>query len=50
MPELTDLDAALRIAHEDGAKVKATLTARAATLRAQRLADAEAEATRPRSR
>ena len=44
MPELTDLDAALRIAHDDGAKVKATLVARAGTLRAQRIADAEAEA------
>ena len=44
MPELTDLDAALRIAHHDGAKVKSTLVARAGTLRAQRIADAEAEA------
>ena len=44
MPELIDLDASLRIAHEDGAKVKATLVARAGTLRAQRIADAEAEA------
>jgi tight adherence protein C len=44
VPELVDLDGALRIAHEDGAKVKATLVARAETLRAQRIADAEAEA------
>ena len=44
MPELTDLDSALRIAHDDGAKVKATLIARAGTLRSQRIADAEAEA------
>ena len=44
VPELTDLDAALQIAHEDGAKVKATLLARAGTLRAKRVADAEAEA------
>lgn len=44
MPELIDLDAALRIAHEDGAKVRATLVARAGTLRAQRIADAEADA------
>lgn len=44
MPELTDLDSALRLAHDDGAKVKATLVARAGTLRAQRIADAEADA------
>ncbi len=44
LPELVDLDAALRLANEDGAKVKATLVARAGTLRAARIADAEAEA------
>jgi tight adherence protein C len=43
--ELTDLDAALALASEDGAKVRATLIARAETLRAQRIADAEAAAT-----
>jgi tight adherence protein C len=44
VPELVDLDAALRLANEDGAKVKATLTARAGTLRSARIADAEARA------
>jgi Flp pilus assembly protein TadB len=44
--ELTDLDAALDLANEDGAKVRATLTARAETLRAQRIADAEAAAAK----
>ncbi len=44
LPELVDLDAALRLANEDGAKVKATLVARAGTLRAARIADAHAEA------
>ena len=44
LPELVDLDAALRLANEDGAKVKATLIARAGTLRAARIADAESEA------
>ncbi len=44
LPELTDLEGALRLANEDGAKVKATLVARAGTLRAQRIADAEAQA------
>jgi tight adherence protein C len=42
--ELTDLDAALTLANEDGAKVRATLVARAETLRAERIADAEAAA------
>lgn len=42
--ELTDLDGALRLANDDGAKVKATLVARAGTLRARRIADAEADA------
>lgn len=40
--ELTDLDSALTLANEDGAKVRATLVARAETLRAERIADAEA--------
>jgi tight adherence protein C len=44
LPELVDLDAALRLANEDGAKVKATLVARAGTLRSRRIADAEADA------
>jgi len=42
--ELSDLDAALQLANDDGAKVRATLVARAETLREQRLADAEANA------
>jgi tight adherence protein C len=42
--ELTDLDSALTLANEDGAKVRATLVARAETLRAERIADAEAAA------
>ena len=44
LPELVDLDASMRLANEDGAKIKATLVARAGTLRAARVADAEAEA------
>jgi len=44
IPELTDLEGALRLANDDGAKVKATLVARAETLRARRIADAEADA------
>lgn len=44
MRELTDLDAALTLANEDGAKVRATLVARAETLRSERVADAEAAA------
>jgi tight adherence protein C len=44
MPELVDLEGALRLASDDGAKVKATLLARAGTLRAARVADVEAEA------
>jgi Flp pilus assembly protein TadB len=46
MRELTDLEAALRLASDDGAKVRATLIARAQTLRAARIADAEADAAR----
>ena len=42
--ELSDLEGALTLANDDGAKVKATLVARAGTLRAQRIADAEADA------
>ena len=42
--ELTDLDAALSLANDDGAKVRATLVARAETLRSERIADAEASA------
>ena len=42
--ELTDLDAALRLANDDGAKVRATLVARAETLRSARVADADAVA------
>ena len=42
MRELSDLDGALQLANDDGAKVRATLVARAETLREQRLADAEA--------
>jgi len=44
MRELVDLEGALRLANDDGAKVRATLIARAATLRSQRIADAEAAA------
>ena len=44
MIELVDLEAALSLAHDDGAKVKASLVARAGTLRAQRVADTEADA------
>jgi tight adherence protein C len=46
MRELTDLEAALRLASDDGAKIRATLIARAQTLRAGRIADAEAAAAR----
>lgn len=42
--ELTDLEGALRLANDDGAKVRATLIARAETLRVQRIADADAAA------
>lgn len=44
MNELVELDGTLTLAQDDGAKVKASLIARAATLRAQRVADAEARA------
>ncbi|WP_310961356.1 hypothetical protein [Nocardioides terrisoli] len=46
VPELCDLEGALELANEDGAKVRATLVARATTLRDQRVADAEADANR----
>lgn len=42
--ELVDLDAALTLANEDGATVRATLVARAETLRSERIADAESSA------
>lgn len=42
--ELVDLGAALELAWHDGAKMKATLAARAATLRAKRVSDVEAQA------
>ena len=42
--ELTDLDAALTLANDDGAKVRTTLVARAETLRSERIADADAAA------
>lgn len=42
--ELADLDAALSLANDDGAKVRATLVARAQSLRSERIADAEASA------
>jgi tight adherence protein C len=44
MRELIDLDGALQLANDDGAKVRATLVARAGTLREQRIADADAAA------
>ena len=44
LPELIDLRATMALAHDDGAKVKATLVARAETLRHARLADALARA------
>jgi Flp pilus assembly protein TadB len=42
--ELADLDAALTLANDDGAKVRTTLVARAETLRSERIADTEAAA------
>ena len=44
MSELVELEGTLTLAQDDGAKVKASLIARAQTLRAQRVADAEAAA------
>ncbi len=41
VPELRDLGASLRLVGKDGAMVRATLTARAATMRRHALADAE---------
>jgi tight adherence protein C len=45
MKELVDLEGAMRLANDDGAKVRATLIARAQTLRSQRIADAEGSAS-----
>jgi tight adherence protein C len=42
--ELSDLSAALLLAADDGAKIRQSLSARAATLRRRELADAEGEA------
>lgn len=42
--ELRDLSGALSLAADDGAKIRASLTARAATLRRKELADVEGEA------
>jgi Flp pilus assembly protein TadB len=42
--ELRDLSGALALAADDGAKIRASLAARAATLRRKELADAEGEA------
>ena len=42
--ELRDLSAALSLAADDGAKIRQSLSARAATLRRRELADAEGEA------
>jgi hypothetical protein len=44
MPELQDLGGALQLVADDGAKVRASLTARAATARRRQLAEAEGEA------
>ncbi|MDH6580791.1 type II secretion system F family protein [Kitasatospora sp. MAP5-34] len=44
VPELTELAATTALAGHEGAKVKASLTSKAATLRAHLLAEAEAEA------
>lgn len=42
--ELVDLRGTLALAHDDGAKIRGTLVARAATLRGARLADAQGRA------
>ena len=44
MPELVDFDGTLTLASNDGAKIKSSLVSRAQTLRARRVADAEAQA------
>jgi len=44
LEELRDLSAALTLAADDGAKIRQSLSARAATLRRRELADAEGEA------
>lgn len=46
LSELVDLEGTLSLAQDDGAKVKASLVARAQTLRAERGAEAEAEANK----
>jgi tight adherence protein C len=46
MPELVDFDGTLTLASNDGAKIKSSLVSRAQTLRARRVADAEAEANK----
>lgn len=44
VPELSDLGALVRLVGRDGARIRQTLTARAATMRRRELADAEGEA------
>jgi Flp pilus assembly protein TadB len=44
VPELRDLGALVRLVGRDGARIRQTLTARAATMRRTQLADAEGEA------
>jgi Flp pilus assembly protein TadB len=44
VPELTDLSGSLSLAAEEGSRVRESLVARAATLRAKRLTDAEGQA------
>jgi tight adherence protein C len=46
MPELQDLGGALQLVAEDGAKVRASLTARASTQRRRQLAEAEGAAAK----
>jgi Flp pilus assembly protein TadB len=46
MPELQDLGGALLLVADDGAKVRASLSARAATMRRRQLAEAEGEAAK----
>lgn len=45
VPELRDLGALVRLVGQDGAQIRETLTARAATMRRRELADAEGEAS-----
>lgn len=44
LPDLVELRSSLTLAHEDGAKIRSSLIARAKTLRDGRIADAEARA------